>query len=49
MLHMTACAPSDWAAPGGPGPLVERRLGWTELAHGVAFGILLIIGFYVHG
>jgi len=49
MLHMTACAPSVWAAPGGPGPLVVRRLGWTELAHGVAFGILLIIGFYVHG
>jgi len=32
-----------------PGPLVVRRLGWTELAHGVAFGILLILGFYVHG
>jgi hypothetical protein len=32
-----------------PGPLVVRRLGWTELAHGVAFGILLIMGFYLHG
>ena len=31
------------------GPLVVRRLGWTELVHAVTFGILLIIGFYVHG
>jgi hypothetical protein len=32
-----------------PGPLVVRRLGWTELAHAVTFGIMLIIGFCVHG
>lgn len=27
------------------GPLVVRRLGWTELAHNLTFGILLVIGF----
>jgi len=26
-------------------PLVVRRLGWTELAHDVTFGILLVAGF----
>jgi len=26
-------------------PLVVRRLGWTELAHNLTFGILLVIGF----
>ena len=30
-----------------PGPLILRRLGWTELAHAVAFGALLITGFYL--
>jgi hypothetical protein len=28
-----------------PQPIVVRRLGWTELAHAVAFGVLLIAGF----
>jgi hypothetical protein len=32
----------------GPAPLVVRRLGWTELAHAVVFGILLIVGFHLH-
>ena len=27
-------------------PLVVRRLGWTELAHAVAFGVLLVLGFH---
>jgi len=31
---------------GGSGPLVVRRLGWTELAHAVTFGILLVVGFH---
>lgn len=30
------------------GALVVRRLGWTELAHNLAFGILLVIGFCCH-
>jgi len=30
-----------------PGPLVVRRLGWTELAHNLAFGIILVAGFYL--
>ena len=30
------------------GPLVVRRLGWTELAHALTFGILLVIGLYLH-
>jgi len=29
----------------GPQPLAVKRLGWTELAHSVSFGILLIAGF----
>ncbi len=29
----------------GPQPLLVRRLGWTELAHGVLFGVLLIAAF----
>lgn len=29
-----------------PSPINIRRLGWTELAHSVAFGILLVAGFY---
>lgn len=29
----------------GPQPLAVRRLGWTELAHAVVFGILLVLGF----
>ncbi|MBZ5719184.1 MAG: YwiC-like family protein [Acidobacteriia bacterium] len=29
----------------GPQPLLVRRLGWTELAHAVAFGMLLIFSF----
>lgn len=29
----------------GPQPLAVKRLGWTELAYGVTFGILLILGF----
>lgn len=29
-----------------PDPLAVRRLGWTELANGVTFGILLVLGFY---
>jgi len=28
-------------------PLVVRRLGWTELAHAVTFGFLLIAGFHL--
>jgi len=28
-------------------PLAVRRLGWTELAHAVIFGIVLIAGFYL--
>jgi len=30
------------------GPLVVTRLGWTELAHHLTFGILLVIGFRCH-
>ena len=33
-----------WFLP-GPQTLAVRRLGWTELAFGVSFGILLIAGF----
>lgn len=29
----------------GPRPLAVKRLGWTEMAHAVAFGLLLIAGF----
>lgn len=29
----------------GPRPLAVRRLGWTEMAHAVGFGLLLIAGF----
>ncbi len=28
-----------------PQPIVVRRLGWTELAHAVVFGVLLTAGF----
>ena len=28
-----------------PQPIVIRRLGWTEFAHALVFGVLLIIGF----
>lgn len=28
-----------------PAPLVLRRLGWTEMAHAVVFGMLLVAGF----
>jgi hypothetical protein len=31
----------------GPKPLVIHRLGFTELAHALAFGVLLIFGFYL--
>lgn len=27
-------------------PLLVRRLGWTELAHAIAFGVLLVAGFH---
>jgi len=30
------------------GPLVVRRLGWTELGHAMTFGTLLVIGLYLH-
>jgi hypothetical protein len=30
------------------GPLSVRRLGWTELAHNLTFGILLVVGFCYH-
>jgi hypothetical protein len=30
-----------------PQPIVVRQLGWTELAHAVAFGVLLAACFYV--
>jgi len=30
-----------------PRPLVVRRLGWTELAHALTFGAILIAGFYL--
>ena len=33
-----------WFAPGSQ-PLAVKRLGWTELAHGVSFGMLLTAGF----
>ena len=33
-----------WFIP-GPRPLAVKRLGWTELAHGITFGMLLIAGF----
>jgi YwiC-like protein len=29
-----------------PAPLVIRRLGWSELAHAVAFGVLLVAAFH---
>ena len=29
----------------GSQPLAVKRLGWTELAHGVAFGVLLIAAY----
>jgi hypothetical protein len=29
-------------------PLVVRRLGWAELGHAMTFGILLVIGLYLH-
>jgi YwiC-like protein len=29
-------------------PLVVRRLGWTELAHAIAFGTILVAGFSLH-
>ncbi|MGA7360139.1 MAG: hypothetical protein WBW70_14885, partial [Candidatus Sulfotelmatobacter sp.] len=28
-----------------PQPIVVRRLGWTELAHALVFGVLLTAGF----
>lgn len=33
----------------GRGPLAIHRLGFTELAHAVVFGILLILGFQIEG
>lgn len=33
-----------WFVP-GPQPLAVRRLGWTELSHAAAFGVLLVLGF----
>jgi YwiC-like protein len=30
-----------------PQPLAVRRLGWTELAHALAFGVLLVGGFHL--
>ncbi|MGO8796007.1 MAG: YwiC-like family protein [Candidatus Sulfotelmatobacter sp.] len=30
-----------------PQPLLVRKLGWTELGHGVLFGVLLIAGFHL--
>jgi hypothetical protein len=33
----------------GARPLVVRRLGWSELAHAVSFGVLLIVGFHFGG
>ncbi len=30
-----------------PQPLLVRKLGWTELGHGVLFGLLLIAGFHL--
>jgi len=35
-----------WFIPGHK-PLQVKRLGWTELAHGISFGLLLIAGFLV--
>src|SRR5690348_5132227 len=48
-LALLAFAPvlargSWWFFPGHR-PLAVRRLGWTELAHNLAFGALLIVGF----
>jgi YwiC-like protein len=31
-----------------PSRLIVRRLGWTELAHAVTFGILFVIAVYLH-
>ncbi|HXY14344.1 MAG TPA: YwiC-like family protein [Terriglobales bacterium] len=31
-----------------PRPLVVRRLGWTELAHAITFGVILVAGFYLN-
>jgi hypothetical protein len=31
----------------GQKPLLVRRLGWTELAHSVVFGICLVAGFHL--
>ena len=31
----------------GQKPLAVRRLGWTELAHAIVFGVLLIAGFHL--
>lgn len=33
-----------WFLPGQK-PLAVKRLGWTELAHAISFGLLLIVGF----
>lgn len=33
-----------WFLP-GPQPLAVKRLGWTELAHSITFGLLLVAGF----
>jgi hypothetical protein len=30
-----------------PGPLAVRRLGWTEVAYSVSFGVLFITGLYL--
>lgn len=35
-----------WFLP-GPQTLAVKRLGWTELAHGITFGLLLITAFLV--
>jgi len=32
----------------GARPLTVKRLGWSELAHGVAFGVLLIAAYRLH-
>jgi hypothetical protein len=49
-LTLIAFAPivfrgSIWFAK-RPAPVVLRRLGWTEMAHAIVFGVLLTAGFY---
>lgn len=50
-LALVAFAPILWRGSiwfvRRPAPIVLRRLGWTEMAHAVVFGMLLIAGFTI--